>query len=801
MNLIKRFQRWCALNGEGAESTTQLQGSKRILAPEESKADALKKKGVDAVAQGDWAIAQEMFESALDVNPNDVESLVNLAFVKSERNDFEHYLALLNAALMLDANNIDALYMKSVELIRMNELTIAKDALADLIRTHPNFDLAYTQLSIVYFRLGELLNAKSILNAGLVINPSYVYHYFFLGNIHAEASEYTEAQRCYSQVLDADGEHADTMWNMARVLGKLHDYGAASGWYERLVNVQPDNVVAIGEWVSILFQSNSRERAFDLIKEMKQGKVADFNFYMLMGRTLNAAGEYPEAIEFFTHAVKLNPTAVDARLELGIATHNSGDVFSAVAVFREAQYLAPPDPRLASNIGSSHLVSGNLSNAIENYRKSIDLRPDYIDAYHNLLFALSCDFDEAEGGRTGEYAQVANQLNSVISNGIMPFTSWKQTTTIRSGRPLRLGLVSGDLRNHPVGFFLQDVLERIDQKKIELIIYSNSESVDNLTLHFKATVKEWNNIKSVNDEELAKKIYLDKIDILMDLGGHTALNRLSVFPWRAAPIQASWLGFWASTGLDCIDYFLCDDGFKRRLPQQYFSERLISLGPIRYCLSEPDNASTRLTSSLPALLNGFVTFGSFQTLGKISIATLDVWGRVLNSVPNSRLRLQNRQFAHPSARKFIQDHLQIRGIELTRVDIFGGEGRSKYLESYSKIDIVIDTFPFPGGTTTIEALWAGVPTVTMSGATLLQKQGETIMQCAGLDSWVARNDDEFVTKAICHSLDLAALARLRSELRERVLKSPLFDTDAFVANFELALFAMIEERFEPGTAK
>jgi predicted O-linked N-acetylglucosamine transferase (SPINDLY family) len=352
--------------------------------------------------------------------------------------------------------------------------------------------------------------------------------------------------------------------------------------------------------------------------------------------------------------------------------------------------------------------------------------------------------------------------------------------------------VSGDLRNHAVGYFLENVLAHIRPEKFVLVAYSNANvnAEDELTLRMKPSFSEWNSVVGLKDDLLAEKIHSDNIDILIDLAGHTAGNRLPVFAWRPAPVQLTWLGYWASTGVSEVDYILADEISVPRSSEFLFSEKIWYLPDTRFCFSPPAVDASTASSPLPAYRNGYITFGSFQVLSKMNDASLVAWSKVLTEVPNSRLRLQNWQLGHPVAKQKMLEKFEELGVQPDRVSMFGGSSRTEYLRAYSEVDVILDTHPFPGGTTTLEALWMGVPTVTQTGATLIARQGESILRCAGLGNWVASDEQEYVTLALTHVADLASLNELRSSLRERISLSPLFNAASFANVFEEALTGM-----------
>ena len=280
--------------------------------------------------------------------------------------------------------------------------------------------------------------------------------------------------------------------------------------------------------------------------------------------------------------------------------------------------------------------------------------------------------------------------------------------------------------------------------------------------------------------------------LLLDLSGHTAANRLPVFAWKPAPVLVSWLGYFATTGLVEMDYLVADRIGVPDAAQGQFSEEIFYLPDTRLCFTAPPAAPS--PNAPPALANGFITFGSFQHMPKINDNVLAAWARILSALPTARLRLQSRSLGLPAVQQQLAQRMARAGLDPARVRMSPPGDRAAYLGAHAEIDVILDTFPYPGGTTTCEALWMGVPTLTLAGDRLLSRQGASMLAVAGLPDWVATSVDDYVAKAIDLSEDVTALARLRGTLRPRVLASPLFDAPRFAAHFADALWKMWQQK-------
>jgi predicted O-linked N-acetylglucosamine transferase (SPINDLY family) len=360
-------------------------------------------------------------------------------------------------------------------------------------------------------------------------------------------------------------------------------------------------------------------------------------------------------------------------------------------------------------------------------------------------------------------------------------------------------LVSGDLRLHPVGFFIESVLDHIDPARVQFVAYPTLPLEDELSARIKPRFAAWTSIAALDDEAAARTIRAAGVQMLVDLSGHTAHNRLPVFAWKPAPVQATWLGYFATTGVAAIDYVIADPVSVPEWARDQFTETVWYLPDGRFCFTPPSQATSLDPGPPPALRSGQVTFGCFQNMLKMNDAVLAAWGRIFQMLPGARLRVQNNAMAFETARAKLLQRLHRAGIGSDRVTLAGPMPRDAYLAAHADVDIILDTFPYTGATTTCEALWMGVPTLTLAGDTLVSRQGASVLASAGLNDWVTENEAAYIARAVDFASGLDRLARLRSGLRGTLLASPLFDARRFAANLEGALLAMWQRRLVPRT--
>lgn len=641
---------------------------------------------------------------------------------------------------------------------------------------------------------GMLGEAAECYRSGIEADPCNSIFYSNLGYVLGELGRYTESEQMLVKAIALNPDDFDAHYllgNLARTRG---EWPEAIASYRKALEINPEFDVCRRDMCVSLAQVGQTREARIALEQGPAFAENTADFYYFRGNLNLAENEFEDAITNFLRAAELQPNDASILINLGVAQLKRREVFAAIRTYEHILSFQPDNVQAHANMAAALQQSGQIELAIQSYRHALQLNPEYLNAHQNLLYALTC----APGFSPANYLEEARRYGHRASSRATTYCDWSFSGAARDwsncDSPIRVGFVSGDLRTHPVGMFLETTLANIDSGKFTLVAYSNCTVEDAMTERLKPLFAQWHTVAAMPDKTLARKIYEDRIDILVDLAGHTGLNRLSVFAWKPAPVQVAWLGFWASTGVTEIDYLLADPISVPPSESAFFSEKLWYLPDTRFCFSSPVTAEPIEVGDLPAESRGYVTFGSFQILNKISNATLAAWAQILAQLPAARLRIQSLPLAYPDAVSDMKKRLAASGIGIDRVDLFGGAPRDEYLASYRHVDLVLDTFPFPGGTTTVEALWMGVPTVTLAGNSLVARQGQSMMHCVGLDDWVAASEQEFVRIAVAHASDVGALGELRRCLRSRVLASPLFNASEFAQNLQNAFEGMLRAR-------
>lgn len=607
------------------------------------------------------------------------------------------------------------------------------------------------------------------------------------GNTHLAQGRLDEAAAAYRQAIACMPTSAALHVNLGFTLKEQGLLDQAEEPLRRAVSLDSDSFDARYLFGMVLAALGKAEPA---LVELQAALALQPGFaagHAEICRLLLSTGQADRATEWMLAAIDKEPQQASLHMLLGnLHAHNQRAV-EAVACFQRSIELEPGFAEARSNLGLLLEQQGRLPEAIDQFRKAADLAVGFAEVRSNLLHTLSCDPDTSPEA----YLREARRCGDALRALARPFTSWSAAEDRRSG-PLRVGLLCGGFRTHPIGHFLEALLAQWDTRRIELYAYAANPFDDALTERLKPRFTVWRSVTLASDEDLARSIHDDGIQVLVDLAGHTDHNRVPVLAWKPAPVQVSWLGFFASTGLPEVDWLIADPVSVPPPHRVHFVERVWELPHTRLCFTPPTVVIE--PGPLPALAHGRLTFGCFQRLPKINDALLRAWAAILRRHAGSRMRLQSMHFDDAGLRAAFLERCSAAGLELDRLVLHGASSRDQYLAAHREIDILLDTFPYTGATTTCEALWMGVPTVTIAGDRLLARQGASLLANLGLEEWVAKDIDDYVGRAVRLAGDLEGLSQLRSELRDRLLTSPLCDARGFASSLQDAMWGMWKAR-------
>ena len=669
------------------------------------------------------------------------------------------------------------------ELGRLNE---AEACFKQAIVSQPGLAVSHYNLGITLNELSRLDEAEASYKQAIVLKPDYVDAHYNLGITLQELFRFDEAEASYNQAIALKPDYAEAYSNLGITLQELFRFDEAEASYNQAIALKPDYAEAysnLGITLQKLFRFDEAEASYNQAIALKPNYVvAHYN----LGITLQELGRLEEAEASYNQAIVLKPDLADAHNNLGNMLQNLGRLDEAESCYKQAIVSQPDLAEAHLNLGSTLHKLGRFDEAEVSLRQAIALKPDYVDAWDNLLFMLNYNPRLSSAELYREYEAYGT---FVSSKTVRRFDHSNRLST--AGRRIRVGYSSPDFRDHACQSFMEPMFREHDRDQFELFAYSNTKKTDHHTERFKSYFDQWIDVSQLSDEAMAERIYDDGIDILVDMAGHTSGNRLVVFAMRPAPVQVgSAIGYAYTTGLKEMDYFIGDENLTPEGSEPYFSEELFRV-PGPPFVYEPPHDTTPDVSDLPALREGYVTFGSLTRTSRLNDPLLAVWKRILDRVPGSRLRLDQKPFAAERMRELFWQRLEGLGIPRERVELTCSQ---PHWLAYQDIDITLDCWPHNAGTTTIESLWMGVPVLSKVDRPSMGCMGASMLKPLGLENWVVEDEAAYIEKAVDYASDLTALSKLRGDLRQRLEKNSLLDAAACTQKAEDAYRQMLAKR-------
>ena len=680
--------------------------------------------------------------------PNDAEAHNNLGITLQDLGRLGEAEASYRRALHINPGYAHAHGNLGVVLQNQGRLNEAEASYRRAIRINPDYAKAHCNLGAILHDLRRLDEAEASLRRALQLNPDYAEAHSNLGITLQDIGRLEEANASHRRAIQTDVNVADAHFNLAntlKVLGKLEEAEAS---YRQALQINPNNAPTFNNLGTILHDMNRLD----------------------------------EAEASYRRAIQIKPDYAEAHNNLGSALNTLGHAHEAEASYRRAIQIKPDLAEAHSNLGSIMHDLGRIEEAESSLRRALAIKPDFSMAHSNLLFCITENATVDARQLFVEHCRFGMQFETPFLRNYQPHTNARDPE-----RCLQVGFVSGDFRNHAVASFIESLLTYLAKyPQLSLHAYSNHSADDAITMRLRKSFAHWHPISRLPDATLAENIRSDGIDILIDLSGHTAKNRLTTFARKPAPVQLSWIGYPGTTGLKAMDYFVTDQFFLPRgqLDEQ-FTEKIVHL-PASVPFS-PDKNAPPITS-LPTLNNGYVTFGSFNRISKLSRSVIALWSQLLRALPDSRLVLGG--MPEDSDFETLVEWFSQEKIARERLDFHPRSDMHSYLALYRQVDVCLDTFPYSGGTTTLHAIWMGVPTITLAGNTAAGRSGASILCNLGLEEFVAHDTTDFVRKGLYWAGNPAALSNIRAGLRARFTESAMSQPDLIAAGLERALRIM-----------
>ena len=659
------------------------------------------------------------------------------------------------------------------------------DACQKIIIIDPkDIETMHIQASILY-NLQKYNESEKVFKRILSLDPDFHIDYFIFANTLVETGSFKESEIFYNKTLSINPNFAEAYYNLGALKRKLNKPEEAESLYRRAVKLKP-NFADAHYNLGIIYKKQGKLNEAVISFNKTINIRSDYeNAYIELGLVYRQLYRYEDAEKLFKKVLVTNSNSIPAHNNLAIVLRDLGKFEEAETTLKKAIDLSPNTIELYNNIASTYRNQNKIKIAEKYYRKALKIDPNSSSVLSNMLFLQSSNsYDPSK------HLEEAINYGKIVSNLVKnPFSEWKCK---KNPKKLRIGFVSGDFNNHPVGFFLESMLEKLHQSSVEIFAYSSNALEDSVTAAIKPFFSSWKAIHHLNDDEAAKLIHNDGVHILIDLSGHTGRNRLPMFAWKPAPVQVTWLGYWATTGIKEIDYIIGDPYRTPKSEFNHFTEKVWSLPKTSLCFTEPDAEID--VAPLPALSNQFITFGCFNSLEKLTDDVVAIRAKILKAVPSSKLFLKSSELTEDIGIRSIYDRFKDYNIEKDRLILEGNSSRYKYLQSYNRVDIALSPHPYGGVTTATEGLWMGVPVLAKKGDRYISHVSESINHNAGLSDWLASSDDEYIAKAIEFSSDLEKLKNLRENLRSQVLSSPLFDSKQFSKDILDGLWGMFKEQ-------
>ncbi|KAL4605921.1 hypothetical protein ACB092_09G065300 [Castanea dentata] len=792
--------------------------------------------GKDAIAYANilrsrnkFVDALALYESVLEKDSSNVEAHIGKGICLQMQNMTKLAFESFAEAIRLEPENACALTYCGILYKEEGCLVEAAESYQKALRADPTYKPAAECLAIVLTDIGTGFKLAGSVQEGiqkyyeaLKIDPHYAPAYYNLGVVYSEMMQFDLALNCYEKAVLERPMYAEAYCNLGVIYKNRNDLESSIACYERCLAVSPNFEIAKNNMAIALTDLGTKVKLEGDINQgvayYKKALYYNWHYADAMYNLAVAYGEMLEfdmAIVFYELAIHFNPHCAEACNNLGVIYKDRDNLDKAVECYQLALSIKPNFSQSLNNLGVVFTVQGKMDAAANLIEKAIIANPTYAEAYNNLgvLYrdagnitlaidayeqCLKIDPDSRNAGQNRLLAK--NYINEGHDDKLFEahrewgkrfmrlfpqYTSWDNQKDLE--RPLVIGYVSPDFFTHSVSYFIEAPLVYHNYEKYKVVVYSAVVKADPKTNRFKERVIKkgglWRDIYGIDEKKVASMVREDKVDILVELTGHTANNKLGMMACRPAPIQVTWIGYPNTTGLPTIDYRITDSLADPPDTKQKHVEELVRLPECFLCYTPSPEAGP--VSPAPALSNGFITFGSFNNLAKITPKVLQVWARILCAVPNSRLVVKCKPFCCDSVRERFLSTLEQLGLESLRVDLLPLILLNHdHMQAYSLMDISLDTFPYAGTTTTCESLYMGVPCVTMAGSVHAHNVGVSLLSKVGLGHLVAKNEDEYVQLALQLASDVTALSDLRAALRDRMSKSPVCDGENYILSLE-----------------
>ena len=691
---------------------------------------------------GKSQLASEEFRQVTLLQPSFVEAWNALAAANLQTNRIDEAEAAADRALALQPRSPAGWFHRADVLGRRKRWADSRAALEKAIALQPHFPEAHNNLGLALKELDQADAAKQAFQTALAQDPAFTEAMNNLGVLALDAGQHEEAKAWLDRSMRINPRDPQTLFCAGNFLNAIGRFDEAATLLRQAIELRPDFPEALNN----------------------------------LGNILLTLRRHDEGLQAFQRAIKARPDYHEAFANLGNLQREARFPDLAEESMLEAIRLKPDFAAAHSNLGNAYFDQGKIDLALASYRKGIELGQDDRDFVPNYLFALNYSPSLSDAEITVEHQRLCREkFGALLEN--QPFTNARDPN-----KRLRIGYVSPDFWMHPVARFMLPLMEHHRRDQFEVVAYSSRYLKDGFTEECAKRVDIWRECHHLTDAALARQIREDQIDILVDLTMHARDCRPGLFARKPAPLQVSYLAYVGTTGQTTMDYRITDVHLdppgEAELP---FPEKPLRLSRCWWTFQPPVRTTIAEVTPPPCLQAGHVTFGSLNNFVKVNEGVRALWARVVASVPGARLLLHIKE---SRARGGLLDFLASHGLPPERVELIGYQDGPSYIATYGRIDIALDPSPFAGGTTTFDALWMGVPVITLAGKRAASRGGRSILNTLRRPEWVASSEPEYI--AIAHRLaaDPAHLAKVRAGLRDEMRRSPLMDNVGFTREVE-----------------
>ena len=682
---------------------------------------------------------------------------------------------LYRQVLAIDPNNADALHLLGVLARQCGRADAAVELIERAIVLFPNSAEYHVHLGEALADLRHIDRAIEQFEIAIRLRPEFAEAHRKLADVHHAQGRFEEAERGYRCALSLQPDDAESMNNLGNLLRKVNRLVEAEEMFRRVIQLRQDMPQPHNNLALVLREMGRLAEAEAECQVVIRMAPNHADIYNNLGNIYVDQRRNDEAEVAYRRAVELNPKSPYSHNNLGTALEHRGRLDDASVEYRRAIELAPQFAEAHSNLANVLRLQALHDDSIAEMRKAVELQPDNALLHSNLLYGLHFHPGIDPEVIRDQHKRWAERHADRLTASARPHENDRSVA-----RRLRIGYVSPDFYEHAVGRLLLPLLEHRDREQFEVISYSGVPTPDRLTDRLRGLADEWHSTIGVSDDALAEMIRTHRIDILIDLTLHSADNRMLTFARKPAPVQVSYLGYPSTTGMTAMDWRLTDHHLDPPGNDALYVEPSLRLARTYWCY-QPHADMPEVQP--PAMRAGCVTFGCLNNFAKLNDRVLACWARILAAVQNSRLLLHAAEGSH---RQRVQRFFESHKIAPDRIEFQGKAPYGEYFAAHHRIDVALDPFPYTGGTTTCDALWMGVPVITLAGRSAVQRGGVSLLASAGLGQWIAGSETDYVALATRAASDLSVLCDLRHTMRQRLTGSPLMQPEIFARDVEQA---------------